>query len=54
MYRKLCPLAAKGQTAAYAIVYDSTQVKAPFVYGLELVRRLHLFEGVVGRANERA
>ena len=39
---------------AYAIVYDSTQVKAPFVYGLELVRRLHLFEGVVGRANERA
>lgn len=36
-----------------AIVYDSTHVKALFVYGLELVSRLHLFEGVVGRAYER-
>src|SRR5260370_26542514 len=39
----------------YAIVYDFAHSKALFVYGLEvLMRCLLLFEGVVGRTDERA
>jgi hypothetical protein len=39
---------------AALINIDSAGVQNAFVYGLELLCRLHLFEGVVGRAYERA
>ena len=39
---------------AALITIDNGGSKTLFVYELELLRRLHLFEGVVGRANERA
>src|SRR6266566_4085239 len=52
----LCPQArVQAYAMVYAIVYDFTQDKALFVYGLNLlVRCLLLFEGVVGRTDEGA